>query len=92
MSKQRCEQIARKHGASISEGDGMVALEAPFGKTLDGTTHEYVYYFEIGDKHGAWADMLSDLRFFTREGGFYECELRASKEYCDWCDGESVGA
>jgi hypothetical protein len=85
MSKQRCEQLANKLGAVITEPD-YLRLEAPSGKTFDGDVHEQVYYYGEGDKAGAWKDLLIDLRFMDRMGGFPVCQKKFDFQECEWCD------
>ena len=93
MSKQRCEALAKKLGAVITEPD-YLRLEAPSGKTFDGEVHEQVYYFSEGDRAGAWKDMLLDLRYMDKMGNFPICQKKFDYEICEWCDQveEKVGA
>jgi hypothetical protein len=85
MSKQRCEQLAKRLGAVITEPD-YLRLEAPLGKTFNGDVHEQVYYYACGDKAGAWADMLADLRYMDKMGDFIACQKKFDFEPCEWCD------
>jgi hypothetical protein len=85
MSKQRCEQLAKNLGAIITEPD-YLRLEAPSGKTFDGDVHERVYYYDAGDKAGAWKDLLADLKYMTSMGGFTVCQKKFDFETCEWCD------
>ena len=93
MSKQRCEQLAKRLGAEIHDWDEL-RLEAPSGKTFNGDVHEQIYNYEQGDKAGAWKDLLQDLRFMDRMGGFPVCQKKFDFEECEWCDDETakVGA
>jgi hypothetical protein len=84
MSKQRCEQLALKLGAVITEPD-YIRLEAPSGKTFDSDVHEQVYYYAEGDKAGAWKDLLADLKYMERIG-FPVCAV----EGCEWCDASQI--
>jgi hypothetical protein len=84
MSKQRCEKIAADLGAVITEPD-YIRLEAPSGKTFDGDVHEQVYYYDEGDKAGAWKDLLEDLKRMQLIG-FPVCAL----EVCEWCDASQI--
>jgi len=85
MSKQRCEQLAKRLGAVITEPD-YLRLEAPYARTFDGQVHEQVYYYDEGDKAGAWKDMLEDLRYMDKMGDFITCEKKFNNDECDWCD------
>jgi len=88
MSKQRCEQLAQRLGAKIHDADDL-RLEAPYARTFDGQVHEQVYSYEVGDKAGAWKDMLEDLRYFDEMGDFINCDAKINNlEDCEWCDSE----
>jgi hypothetical protein len=89
MSKQRCEQLAARLGAVITEPD-YIRLEAPTGRTFDGEVHERVYYYDEGDKVAAWKDVLEDLRYMDKMGDFITCEKVFNYEHCDWCNGDQV--
>lgn len=93
MSKQRCQVLAKRLGAVITEPD-YIRLEAPSGKTFDGEVHEQIYYYSEGDKAGAWMDLLIDLKHMNRMGGFPTCQKKFDFESCEWCDQvqEMVGA
>ncbi len=89
MSKQRSLALALKLGAVITEPD-YIRLEAPSGRTFDGDVHEQVYYYDEGDKAGAWKDVLQDLRFMQSMGSFPVCQKKFDFESCDWCDAADV--
>jgi hypothetical protein len=93
MSKQRCEVLAKRLGAVITEPD-YIRLEAPSGKTFDGEVHEQIYYYSEGGKAEAWIDLLLDLKYMDRIGGFPSCQKKLDSELCEWCDQveEMIGA
>ena len=90
MSKQRCEQLAKRLGAVITDID-YPRLEAPFARTFDGIVHEQVYYYACGEKASAWKDMLDDLRYMDQMGDFINCDKKINNnEHCEWCDSADV--
>jgi hypothetical protein len=91
MSKQRCEVLAQRLGAVITEPD-YLRLEAPLGRTFDGEVHEQIYYYSEGDKAGAWKDMLLDLKLIDKMGEFPGCQKKFDNEICEWCDQVEVKA
>lgn len=90
MSKQRCEQLAKRLGAVITEGNDYIAVETPTERTFDGDVHERYYYYDEGDKSGAWKDVFEDLQYMKQMGDFYLCDKVFSQKHCDWCNGAEV--
>jgi hypothetical protein len=90
MSKQRCEQLAKRYNAKIHEALEVLSLEAPTGKTMDGDVHEYHYHYPTSFKAGAWTEMLHDLQFMHSMGGFPVCDKKSNYEICEWCDSSDV--
>ena len=88
MSIQRCKRLAVKLDAVILAGDGVLTLVAPAGYAHDGDHHERMYYYDAGDKGGAWLDMWRDLMYYN-QFGFDLCPSKSAGEDCDWCDDRS---
>jgi hypothetical protein len=89
MSKQRCEKIAADLGGIIHSSADELKLEAPNGKTVDGDVHEYIYSFTAAGmqpKTQCWKEMLEDLQYLKRMGGFPVCQKKFDFEECEWCD------
>jgi hypothetical protein len=89
MSKQRCEKIAADLGGIIHVSCDELKLEAPKNKTVDGDVHEFIYSFTAAGmqpKTQCWKEMLEDLQYMKRMGGFPVCQKKFDLEECEWCD------
>jgi hypothetical protein len=83
--KQKCYELAKKLGATITDNGEWVGVEAPAGYLSWDDIHEAIIQYNPVIKHlnrnQFWAEVYSDLKTMQKDG-FAKCQTLD----CEWCE------